>query len=82
MLLYFPRLFLFFFFFLFFWFMFTEAEESSENQGGPGRTWKHLSCNVEGCEEMVASFPDHSQILSEFFFHSCEIKSGNGLGTR
>ena len=27
---------------------------------------------------MLASFPGHSQI----FLHSCEIKSGSGLGTR
>ena len=36
----------------------------------------------------VASFPGHSQILSHSggknssFLHSCEIKSGSGLGTR
>ena len=31
----------------------------------------------------LASFPGHSQILSHsYFLHSCEIKSGSGLGTR
>ena len=35
--------------------------------------------------EQLASFPGHSQILSRRHgekLHSCEIKSGNGLGTR